>query len=307
MNTFFAPLEGITTYTYRTVHAEVFGHCDAYYAPFITPTDNEKLSLKTIRDIMPEKNEGTNLKIQVLSNTVSSFEKFCKKVSPLGYEEVNLNLGCPSNTVCKKGRGSAFLKEPEKLREFFEGVFASSDFKISVKTRIGFSSEEEFDRLFEIYSSFPISLLIIHPRTRMQMYKGAPDMITFDKAYSTYKGNLCYNGDINSLSDYNELVKTYPNLDSVMIGRGAISNPAIFREIKGGKRLESEELINFTDRLIEKYIPLLGSDTYTLHKLKEIWLYISQNYPGEKKILKSIRKSNKLTDFRSSLNNLPKL
>ena len=86
MKLYFAPLEGITTYTYRTVHAEIFGHVDAYYAPFITPTDNEKLSLKTIRDIVPEKNEGTSLKIQVLSNTASSFIKFCDKVRPLGYK-----------------------------------------------------------------------------------------------------------------------------------------------------------------------------------------------------------------------------
>ena len=124
MKLYFAPLEGITTYTYRTVHAEIFGHTDAYYAPFITPTDNEKLSIKTIRDIVPEKNEGTSLKIQVLSNTASSFMKFCDKVRPLGYKEVNLNLGCPSNTVCKKGRGSAFLKYPDELYNFFDGIFS---------------------------------------------------------------------------------------------------------------------------------------------------------------------------------------
>ena len=54
MNLYYAPLEGITTYTYRNTHAELFGECDAYYAPFIVPTDNEKLSMKSLRDIKPE-------------------------------------------------------------------------------------------------------------------------------------------------------------------------------------------------------------------------------------------------------------
>ncbi len=307
MKLLFAPLEGITTRTFRTTHAEVFGNCDAYYAPFITPTDNEKLSLKTIRDIMPELNEGINLNVQVLSNTATSFRKFTDKIRPLGYNEVNLNLGCPSNTVCKKGRGAAFLKDTDALDNFLDEVFSIADFKISIKTRLGFYSNEEFSKLISIYNKYPISMLIVHPRTRQELYKGVPDMDSFSYAYSEFKGKLCYNGDIKTFSDYDMLLEKYENLDSVMIGRGAIANPAIFREIKGGKKLTTQELLGFTDRLIEKYIPLLGSDIYTLHKLKEIWLYAITNFPQEKKIAKLIRKSNKLYDFRKALDLLPEL
>ena len=307
MKLYFAPLEGITTRTYRLAHAEVFGHADAYYAPFITPTDNEKLSLKTIRDIVPEYNGGTNLKVQVLSNTPGSFRKFTDKIRPLGYDEVNINLGCPSNTVCKKGRGAAFLKDVDALDNFLYEIFSHTDFKISVKTRLGFYSNDEFSRLLDIYKKYPLSLLIIHPRTREQLYKGMPDMDSFAYACKEFTGPLCYNGNISTADDYVSLVRQYPTLDSVMIGRGAIANPAIFREIKGGKPLSTEELICFTDLLIEKYIPLLGSDFYTLHKLKEIWLYSIMNYPDEKKTSKAIRKSTRLSELRKALDLLPKL
>ncbi|MBR2404409.1 MAG: tRNA-dihydrouridine synthase family protein [Clostridia bacterium] len=306
MKLYFAPLEGITTYTFRNTHAEVFGHCDAYYAPFITPTDNEKLSLKTIRDITPERNAGVNLKVQVLTNSASAFFKFTDKIRPLGYNEVNLNLGCPSNTVCKKGRGAAFLREPDALERFFEEVFATTDFKISVKTRIGFSAPDEFERLIEIYNRFAIELLIIHPRTRAQMYKAMPDMDAFATAVSKCKMPLCYNGNINTKEQFGSVCSRFENLDSVMLGRGAVANPAIFREIKGGKPLSTNELLCFTDRLIEKYNPLLGSDIYTLHKLKEIWLYCIENYPCEKKTAKLIKKAAKLGEFRKSLDLLPK-
>ena len=86
-----------------------------------------------------------------------------------------------------------------------------------------------------------------------------------------------------------------------MIGRGAVSNPAIFREIKGGKKLTTDELLEFSERLRDNYLKVLGSDIYTLHKLKEIWMYIMWRYPEEKKILKSIKKSESLKEFMSSI------
>ena len=72
MELYLAPLEGITTYIYRNAHAELFGYCDAYYAPFIVPTDNEKLSLKSLRDISPVNNR-VNLKVQVMCSTPAAF------------------------------------------------------------------------------------------------------------------------------------------------------------------------------------------------------------------------------------------
>ena len=86
-----------------------------------------------------------------------------------------------------------------------------------------------------------------------------------------------------------------------MIGRGAVSNPAIFREIKGGKKLTTDELLEFSERLRDNYLKVLGSDIYTLHKLKEIWMYIMWRYPEEKKILKAIKKSESLKEFMSSI------
>lgn len=92
-----------------------------------------------------------------------------------------------------------------------------------------------------------------------------------------------------------------------MIGRGAIANPAIFREIRGGKKLCREDIVGFTKRLSENYYNVLGSETFTLHKLKEIWSYMSWNYPEEKKLIKTMKKSTKLADFMSAVNNLPEI
>ena len=92
-----------------------------------------------------------------------------------------------------------------------------------------------------------------------------------------------------------------------MIGRGAIVNPAIFREIRGGEKLSTGELIEFSHVLEEKYRKLLGCEHYTLHKLKEIWIYMMQNYPLETKLAKEIKKSNKLDDLNGVINKLPEI
>lgn len=306
MNLYFAPLEGITSYTYRNAHKRMFGYCDAYFAPFINPSDQERVSKKGMRDILPENNE-IKPKVQVLTNNYESFLKFSENIKALGYEEVNINLGCPVQMVTKKGRGSGFLKSPDELFNFFCEIFKRSDIKISVKTRIGFYSAREFAGLLEIYNKYPISELIIHPRIREQFYKGVPDMDCFSYAYKNSVNKICYNGDIWDYSDYINIRDNFSDLSSVMLGRGAIKNPAIFREIKGGEKIKTEELLSFTRVLSEDYLNLLKSETFTLYKLKEIWVYMLLNYPEEQKLAKEIKKANNLNKFLHLLENLPEV
>ena len=306
MKLYFAPLEGITTYTYRNTHLEMFGGCDEYYAPFITPTENEKLSIKNMRDILPENNAKPPV-VQALASSSIALVDFTERIKQMGYDELNINFGCPSGTVVKKGRGAGALRDTNFLDEFLNYVFENSNIKISVKTRAGFYSHDEFDDILSIYKKYPITELIVHPRIREEYYKGSPNMTTFNKVYESFENNLCYNGNIYSLEDFENIKSKYPSLNSVMIGRGAIKNPAIFREIKGGKKISTAELVAFSNELEKRYFNLLDSDMYTLHKLKEIWIYIMQNYPNEAKILKAVKKSNKLAELNNAINCLPEI
>lgn len=307
MKLYFAPLEGITTYIYRNTHAKYFGGTDAYYAPFITPSDNEKISIKNMRDVLPERNSDIHLKVQALTNRADSFFKFEEMITSLGYDEANINIGCPSGTVVKKGRGAGFLKDPDGIDRFLYEVFKKTKIKVSVKTRIGYTSGDEMENLMKIYNKYPIDVLIIHPRVREAFYKGTPDMEVFKSSYDVSENKLCYNGDIWSKRDFDRLTEEYTNLDSVMIGRGAVGNPAIFREIKGGEKLKTDELVEFTELLITNYNEVLKSDTFTLHKLKEIWMYVIDNFPNEKKLIKAVKKSNNLSDFMRAVYAFPKL
>ena len=306
MKLYFAPMEGITNYIYRNTHAEVFGWCDGYYSPFITPSDNEKINKKGLKDVLPENND-VGVTVQVLTKDADAFLKFAKKIEAEGFDEININLGCPYPTVVKKGKGSGFLLNLSELDEFLDKIFSECNLKISVKTRAGFYKTEELDKLMPIYNKYPMSLLIIHPRSREDFYNGVPDMDVFERAFSVSKNKICYNGNISSKNDFLKIQSKFEGLDSVMIGRGAVQNPAIFREIKGGEPLKTEELIAFSHKLIENYRQTLRSDVFTMHKMKELWAIIMKNFPEEKKVLKAIKKSNSVDEFMVAIDSLPEI
>lgn len=306
MNLYFAPLEGITTYIYRKTHHDMFGGCSEYYAPFIVPSDDERITKKSLKDILPENNNNRKLKVQVLTNKSESFFKFEKVIKDIGYNEVNINLGCPSGTVVSKGRGAGFLKDTDALDNFLYNVFEGTSLKVSVKTRIGFYNSDEFEEILSIYNKYPFAELIVHPRVREQYYKGEPDVKCFDFTYKNCLNPLCYNGDVCSKDVFLNIKDKYPSLSGVMIGRGAVVNPAIFREINGGEKLAIDEIIEFTEKLSFNYMEVLKSETFTLHKLKEVWFYMIENFSYDKKIVKSIKKSQKLAEFLNCVKEIQK-
>lgn len=307
MKLYFAPMEGITTYTYRNTHAQFFGGCDMYYAPFIVPSDKERVSRKCLRDILPEHNTDMPLRVQVLTTQADSFVKFEEKIKELGYSEVNLNLGCPAARVVQKGRGSGALKDKEKLKAFLLETFEKTNFKVEIKTRIGFADKSEADALLEIYNKLPMERLLVHPRTKLDYYGGVPHDDVFEKFYKESKNKLCYNGNVFTLADFKRIEVRFPEIEGVMLGRGAIANPALFREIRGGERITTQELVEFSEKLIENYYAVLQSEIFTLQKLKEIWVYVLWNFPEETKVAKAIKKSANLEDFKAAIRKLPAL
>jgi len=304
---YFAPLEGITTHIYRRVHARMFGGCGAYYAPFIVPSAEERVTRRRMRDILPENNSGVPLRVQVLTDNAAAFCAFAEKIRSLGYGELNLNLGCPAPTVVGKGRGAAQLRDPEGLDRLLSDIFSQTDMPVSVKTRLGFADRTEMERLLPVFNRYPLSLLILHPRTRAQLYGGVPDIEAFAAAYTESKSDICYNGNITSAAEYFQITERFPRLAGVMIGRGAVQNPAIFREIRGGERLRSEELASFTAALAEEYRAAKLGEGQVLMKLKEIWAYCIARYPGEKKIAREMKKADTVGAFLAAACALPPL
>ena len=169
MEFLFAPMEGVTGYIYRRVHARFFPGIRRYYAPFFSPSGDHHFPLRGLRDLLPEENPGVNLVPQLLTNRAEDFIWAAGSLMDRGYGEVDLNLGCPSGTVTAKRKGAGFLLLPSELEAFLDAVFAAPELgglAISLKTRIGFADEREWESLLRIYRQYPLARLIVHPRLR---------------------------------------------------------------------------------------------------------------------------------------------
>jgi tRNA-dihydrouridine synthase len=145
-----------------------------------------------------------------------------------GLPEINLNLGCPSGTVVAKRKGAGFLSEPELLDAFFDRIFSAEGIPaVSVKTRLGVKSPDEFAGLLRIYNKYPISGLIVHARTLTELYKGPVHPEVFAAALAETKIPLCYNGNLFRREDLLAFSERFPTVKAVMIGRGLVANPAL--------------------------------------------------------------------------------
>ncbi len=309
-----APMEGLTGYIYRRAHHAYFAQLDAYYTPFIS---NKKLGNRERHDVMPEHNEGMHVIPQILTNRVDDFIEIEKQLYEYGYREVNLNLGCPSGTVTAKGRGAGFLAYPEELKQFLDKIYSKTsmtNMKISIKTRIGISSEDEWPQLLAIFNQFPVELLIIHPRLLKDFYKGYPHMGCYQYAKEHSLSPICYNGDIHSVDKWNEIKRNLGNTTKeIMLGRGLLMNPALAEEIvsvddedaneNSGVEKEidiipSDRMKNFHDTILKGYCEEMSGDRNVLFKMKELWAYLGNGLQASPKLLKQIKKSNSVSEYK---------
>lgn len=303
MRYYLAPMEGITGQIFRRVYDSCFPTMDKYFAPFVSPNKNGKLSPREQRELEPDNNQGLYVVPQILTNSSTDFIRTARVLQSMGYQEVNLNLGCPSGTVVSKKRGAGFLAYPDQVDQCLHEIFSALDMRISVKTRLGMEKPEEFEHLLEIYNQYPINELIIHPRVRTAYYRNKPHMESFRLAVRTSPNPLCYNGDIFCGEDLRRIKEEFPGLEAVMLGRGIIANPGLLcQDVR--EAMTKKLLREFHDRLYEEYCrEFLASSgqKVVLFKMKEIWCYLLYAFENGEKAGKKIKKAQRTEDYEAAV------
>ena len=309
---YLAPLEGVTDSIYRNTFERYYGGVDKYFTPFISPNSTFKFTPREFKDIDPEKNDVTITVPQILTNKSEHFLWAVKEIASLGYKEINFNLGCPSGTVVAKKKGSGLLYYPEELDkllyEVFEGL--SSGVDISIKTRLGKNEPEEFYEILDIYNKYQVSELTIHPRIQTDFYKEPIRPEFFEYAVEHSKAPLVFNGDVTTIEGIKDTYRKYDNLNAVMIGRGLIANPGLAAGYKKGLadaddiKLDLVLFKKFHDDLLSQYTEVLSGEKPVLHRMKEFLSFWQANFPDEEKLIKKLRKSNRISEYRDYFNQL---
>ena len=293
MNYYFAPMEGLTDSIYRRTHHKYFPGADAYYMPFLSPTVHRSLTHKEDRELPLADSVPFRAVPQVLTKVSEDFLWAAKVCADRGYDEVNLNVGCPSGTVVSKGKGSGMLRDAAALDAFLESVFEAAPLPISVKTRLGLENPEEFPALLEVFNRYPIQELTVHPRVRKQFYDGTVNMDLFSYAAEHSVNPLCYNGDILTLAQAEAIAAEYPQVRSLMIGRGLIADPGMLSGGTDPKKLEC-----FMNELMDIYTVEFGGARNAIFRLKENWGFLHSRFEGCDKLWKQLRKCTDAREFR---------
>lgn len=293
MQIYLAPMEELTGYVYRNVYQNMFGDIDKYYTPFVSPTKKKVLKTREQKDVDPAHNQNGYTVPQILTNDISGFMDTVYYLLELGYQEINLNVGCPSATVVSKGKGAGMLKDPDDLDSFFQIIFDTiykegldNVLDISVKSRLGLEEEYEWEDILKVYNRYPISELILHPRFQKEFYSGQVHLDLFQRTLENSLHPVCYNGDIFTVEDYILLMNRFPSIDRIMLGRGVLSNPTLPKQIQTWEetknlkatweaRLDEKMLEDYYQKLYRDYVSELGSEKDAIFKCKELWYYLT--------------------------------
>lgn len=298
----FAPLQGYTDDVYRRIHHELIGGITTYYTPFVR-MEGGGIRSKDMRDIRPEFNESVPVIPQIIVKSMKEFEYLTNVVQEKGYQEIDINMGCPFPMQAKHGRGSGLLAHTDTVQEIAKAISEKNNLSFSVKMRLGWENKEEWKPVLEILNDIPLRQITMHPRIGIQQYKGTTDMEAFRECYDYCKHPLIYNGDITSIEGINKIGKEFPNLAGIMIGRGLLARPSLATEYASGKEMSwlerRNQLHTMHERLMAHYETTANSEAQVHNRMRLFWEYMEPEIG--RKVYKKIMKAGNLKNYLTAV------
>jgi len=299
---YLAPVRGCTDDVFRTLFARHFSGIDRAVAPFFA-TRGGSIKETHLRQLLPENNASMPVVPQIMTNSPDDFRRFAHLLHGLGYDSVNVNMGCPHRRITGRGLGAGLLACPERIAAVLDAA-AAVPLKISVKMRLGLDDPEDIFGILPVLNRYPLSEIIIHPRTAAQMYAGEPDRDVFRRCLSRSAHPVVYNGDICSLEGFNSLAALFPQAAGWMMGRGVLADPFLPGRIKGTAPHNDSvgRIRTFHDELFDRYGALLSGPTHIVDKMRELWVYLSRWFEEGPGLMRTLRKVRRAGEYRQAVN-----
>lgn len=303
---FAAPLQGYTDVPWRHFHAELYGGIDAYFTPFIR-VERGQVRQRDLKALASPLNDNTNLIPQIIFRDAEEFVMLVDAVTAAGYDNVDLNMGCPYPPQVNHGRGSALLTRPEFLEEILElMVNRHVGVRFSVKMRLGVKDPEDWRKVLPVINRMPLTHVTVHPRIAVQQYSGDLYMAEFAELLKVSAHPVIFNGDLMTPSDIDRIKADHPAVAGVMIGRGLLADPALAVEWREGtvwpESFRMQKLMEFHRLLLEHYTATVSGDGQVLQKIKPFWDYL-EPVIGHK-AAKAIRKATTLSKYHAAVRSI---
>ncbi|OGD85287.1 hypothetical protein A2618_02870 [Candidatus Collierbacteria bacterium RIFOXYD1_FULL_46_26] len=231
-----SPMDGVTDAAFRYMVAK-YGKPDVIFTEFVsvdalhfTQGERRERLLQTFRFDPGER----PVVAQVFGRTPELFAEAAELIEDMGFDGIDINMGCPAKKVSEQGAGAGLIRTPKLAQEIIRVTKANTSLPVSVKTRIGVTDKTEMEEWMETLMEVAPAVVSLHGRTLRQLYTGEADWETIARAGEIvhhHGGYILGNGDVKKIKDVRRKTLEY-GVDGVLIGRGAEGNPGIFAGIK---------------------------------------------------------------------------
>ena len=236
-----APMDGVTDAPFRYMTAK-YGKPDVIYTEFVSvdALHHNKGTERWERVIRAFQYDETERPIvaQIFGSKPELFADAAKLIEEMGFDGVDINMGCPAKKVSENGAGAGLIRNPELAREIIRVVKGSTNLPVSVKTRVGVDTAREMEEWIVALMKEEPAAIALHGRTLRQMYTGRADWEAIQRAGEIIHelgGIILGNGDVGSLGEAGERVSEY-GVDGVLIGRASFGNPGVFAGTEPDKK-----------------------------------------------------------------------
>ena len=241
MELMLAPMAGYTDFVYRSMCMD-FG-CDSTITEMVSAKALYYKDKKTL-ELMKTSDKERDVHLQLFGYEEDIFEIVAKEI-PSRFKYININMGCPAPKIVKNFSGSYLLNDPEKCKRLIYALKSSTDIPISIKIRRGINGGNQGLKVAKIAEEEGASMVIVHGRTKEEYYSGIADWDFIEEVATSLNIPVIGNGDITDYDSFLERTKD-SKVSGVAIGRGAIGNPFIFKEIKS--KINKEEYTPPTEK-----------------------------------------------------------
>lgn len=252
-----APMQDVTDLAFMRTLARIGSLPDVFVTAYFRSTRTTCAMAENNLRCIEHNETGVPVVAQLAGSEAAALCRDAEELLKLPVAGINLNAGCPSPLVNRHGAGAGLLRNPEHflhIMQAMRGVIPAGQF--SVKCRIGWSRAEEFGDILPVLSAGGADAVMVHARTRQQLYGGEPQREYVAQAVSTLACPVWGNGDILTPEDAATWWRE-TGAAGLLIGRGAVRNPYIFRMLRGGEAPSREEMLHYylvlteeTDRIL---------------------------------------------------------
>ncbi len=299
-----APMQGLTNSAMRQCFIDHY-QPDVVFTEFVrvSSQSRKRVNRADLSDIASASTR-VPLVVQLIGNQSQALAEAAQRVEAAGCRYLNLNLGCPYGRMTSGATGGELLKDPAALAALLKQLRAVIHGSFSVKCRAGYDDPKQIFSLLPVFADCGVDFLILHPRTVVQKYAGHADHDLTAEVVLKTRIPIIANGDINDPSIAWKLLEL-PELAGLMLGRGALSDPLLFRRIRHQEpeRVEEpqmrREIFAFVNALVSPYLDKFCGERQALMKLKDVLNFIS--YPSCQHDLGKLKRCTAISRFTALL------